>query len=72
MNFVGNLEVLKNEEINEEVFALTLEIHEGATIKPGQFYNFKAGDTAFPLLRRPISVALVEEGKIIFYIQKKA
>jgi dihydroorotate dehydrogenase electron transfer subunit len=71
MNFVGNLEVLKNEEINEEVFALTLEIHEGAAIKPGQFYNFKAGDTAFPLLRRPISVALVEEGKIIFYIQKK-
>ena len=71
MSFVGELEVLKNEEINEEVFALTLEDHEGSNIKPGQFYNFKASDTSFPLLRRPISVALVEEGKIIFYIQTK-
>ncbi len=71
MSFVGLLEVLKNEEINEEVFALTLEANEGCTTKPGQFYNFKAGDTAYPLLRRPISVALVEEGKIVFYIQKK-
>jgi len=71
MSFVGELEVLRNEEINEEVFALTLESHEGIAIKPGQFYNFSAGDTAYPLLRRPISVALVGEGKITFYIQKK-
>jgi len=71
MSFVGNLEVLKNEAITEEVFALTIETHEGSDIKAGQFYNFKAGDTAYPLLRRPISVALVEDGKIVFYIQKK-
>lgn len=71
MSFVGDLEVLKNEEINEEVFALTLEMHEDALIKPGQFYNFQAGNTAYPLLRRPISVALVEKGKIVFYIQRK-
>lgn len=71
MRFVGELEVLKNEEINEEVFALTLEDHKDSNIKPGQFYNFKTSNTDFPLLRRPISVALVEEGKIIFYIQKK-
>ncbi|MBN2899135.1 MAG: dihydroorotate dehydrogenase electron transfer subunit [Clostridia bacterium] len=70
MSFVGNLEVLKNEVINEEVFALTLEAHE-ADIKAGQFYNFKTSDIVYPLLRRPISVALVEDGKIIFYIQKK-
>ncbi len=71
MSFVGELEVLKNEEVNEEVFALTLEDHENSNIQPGQFYNFQAGETSYPLLRRPISVALVEEGKIIFYIQKK-
>jgi dihydroorotate dehydrogenase electron transfer subunit len=71
MNFVGELEVLKNEEVNEEVFSLTIECPEETRIKPGQFYNFSAGETAYPLLRRPISVALVEEGKITFYIQKK-
>lgn len=71
MSFVGELEVLKNEVINDEVFALTLEAHEDVNIKAGQFYNFKASETAYPLLRRPISVALVEDGKIVFYIQKK-
>lgn len=71
MSFVGNLKVLKNEVVNEEVFALTLTRPEGQDIVPGQFYNFKAGESAYPLLRRPISVALVEEQSIVFYIQKK-
>ncbi len=71
MSFVGELKILENRVINDEVFMLLLENTSDDEIKAGQFYNFKTGDNQYPLLRRPISVAYVEGNNIAFYIQKK-
>ncbi|WIF95704.1 dihydroorotate dehydrogenase electron transfer subunit [Caminicella sporogenes] len=63
--------VIEKVKINENIYKLTIEKpNYNKNIKAGQFFNFKCGEGDYPLLRRPISVALVKKDSIDFYINK--
>lgn len=63
--------VVENVKINDNIHKLTIQKPSTTKdIKAGQFFNFKCGEGDFPLLRRPISVSLVKEDNIVFYINK--
>jgi len=62
--------ILKNIDINEEVFKLVLERPAGMDeIKSGQFHNLSVNNAGFPYLKRPISVSDVSETEIEFTIK---
>ncbi len=71
MNKDLRCKVIENIKINENIFKLVVEKRVyNKDIKAGQFFNFKCGEGDFPLLRRPISIALVKEDSLEFYINK--
>jgi len=52
------LPVVRREQLSQTVYALHLRsAYIASVIKPGQFINIKVQSGAFPLLRRPFSVA---------------
>jgi len=62
--------ILENIRINDEINSIIVEKPSlKEKIKPGCFFNIKS-ESDYPLLRRPISVGLVNEDNIIFFIRR--
>src|SRR6056297_507364 len=58
----------ENKKIAEKIFRLSVYCPEMAReTKPGNFFEIKVGKTLDPLLRRPISIGLIEKDNLIFY-----
>ena len=58
--------IVENIRLSDGVFKTTLEAPAVCdTAKPGQFIHIKTGGENFPLLRRPISIADVVDGKLV-------
>lgn len=69
MKQIAIQEILRNEQLAPGVHLL--EIRRPADpepVLPGQFYNLQAGEGAYPLLRRPISVSRVTADTLQFVI----
>ena len=64
------IKILDKEEINDDVYKLTLSKDESFNFKPGQFVNIKVSDNEYPLLRRPISVAENFKDRFTIYIKR--
>lgn len=65
-------EIVENVEIAPNIHKI--QISKPLTkikIMPGSFFNIKCNEEGFPLLRRPISIGLVEEKTLSFFIHKK-
>ncbi len=65
-------EIIENIEISPNIHRISISkplIKK--EIKPGTFFNIKCNESDFPLLRRPISIGLVEEKTLSFFIQRK-
>ncbi|MFO1445835.1 dihydroorotate dehydrogenase electron transfer subunit [Bacillus sp. Bva_UNVM-123] len=59
--------IVSQHEIAQHIFELTLQgelVHEMG--EPGQFVHLKVSDSSSPLLRRPISIANIEQTKSQF------
>lgn len=64
-------EILENIKITNKINKIIIKRpQELKNIYSGQFFNIKCGEGNYPLLRRPISIASVEEDKLVFYINK--
>lgn len=62
--FLGECRILRNDEINQEIYLMELECEEIATkAQPGQFVHIKVSASFDPLLRRPFSIHDVEDKK---------
>ena len=56
--------IFENKRVQGDTFKLTLEIPGGSPVPvPGQFYNIRCSEGTDPLLRRPLSVHRIVEGK---------
>lgn len=55
-------EIIKNEEIVPNIYKMKIQAPEiTQSVNPGQFLHIRCSDTVSPLLRRPISIANVDE-----------
>ena len=61
--------IVKNEQIADNIYAVTFDIGEEARVRAGQFGNIAVGGTH--LLRRPIAVCKAEKNLITFCYQIK-
>ncbi len=61
--------VIENQRIGADVYRLVLKGAVAATARPGQFVHLQVGTTTDPLLRRPISIAGIDQpkGEITLY-----
>lgn len=64
-------EILENTEIAKNIYRIKIKKPgKDFNIKAGQFINIKCGEGDFPLLRRPISIGLVEGETMTIYVNK--
>jgi dihydroorotate dehydrogenase electron transfer subunit len=61
--------IIKNEQIADNVFAVTFALDEDFTVRAGQFGNISVGGTH--LLRRPIAICKTEGREVTFCYQIK-
>ncbi len=62
--------VLRNSEVCPGIFNLVLEeVRLAALAQPGQFLNIRVSAANSPLLRRPLSIHWVEEGRVEILFQ---
>ncbi len=61
--------IVQNEQIAENVYSVTFDLGEEASIRAGQFGNIEIGGTH--LLRRPIAICKAEGTKVTFCYQVK-
>ena len=61
--------IVKNEQIAENIYAVTFDLGEEARVRAGQFGNIAVGGTH--LLRRPIAICKAEKNLITFCYQIK-
>ena len=61
--------VVKNENIAENIYAVTFALNEAANVRCGQFGNIAIGGTH--LLRRPIAICKTEGKEVTFCYQIK-
>ena len=61
--------IVKNEQIAENIYAVTFALDEDFTVRAGQFGNISIGGTH--LLRRPIAICKVEDREVTFCYQIK-
>ena len=61
--------IIKNEQIAENIYAVTFALDEDFTVRAGQFGNISVGGTH--LLRRPIAICKVEGREVTFCYQIK-
>ena len=61
--------IVKNEQIAENIYAVTFDLGEEARVRAGQFGNIAVGGTH--LLRRPIAVCKTEKKEVTFCYQIK-
>ena len=61
--------IVKNEQIAENIFAVTFDLGEEARVRAGQFGNIAVGGTH--LLRRPIAICKTEKNLVTFCYQIK-
>lgn len=61
--------IIKNEQIAENIYAITFALDEDFTVRAGQFGNISVGGTH--LLRRPIAICKVEGREVTFCYQIK-
>jgi dihydroorotate dehydrogenase electron transfer subunit len=59
--------VLSNKQVSKDIYYLQLQIPEGFKYKPGQFLMLKVNNLNEPLLRRPFSIANVDDAIDIYY-----
>lgn len=59
----GNMKVISNNLIASETYEMILEIDSFETVEPGQFMHLRSGREDH-VLRRPISIASFEDGKM--------
>lgn len=65
--FIEDFKIISNVEIAENTFVMGVESDQTfGYLKPGQFFNIQVTDNYFPLLRRPFSIADVNDNKILF------
>ena len=62
--------ILENKRVQGDYFKLALEIPGNAPVPvPGQFYNIRCSEGTDPLLRRPLSVHRIVEGKGSLHVE---
>ena len=61
--------IVKNEQIAENIFAVTFDVGEEARVRAGQFGNIAVGGSH--LLRRPIAICKTEKNLVTFCYQIK-
>ena len=61
--------IVKNEQIADNIFAVTFAMDEDFTVRAGQFGNISVGGTH--LLRRPIAICKTENREVTFCYQIK-
>ena len=61
--------IIKNEQIAENIYAVTFALDEDFSVRAGQFGNISVGGTH--LLRRPIAICKVEGREVTFCYQIK-
>ena len=61
--------IVSNEQIADNVYAVTFDLGETAKVRCGQFGNISVGGTH--LLRRPIAICKAEENLVTFCYQIK-
>ena len=61
--------ILTNEQIAENVYAITFETEEPVPVRAGQFGDISVGGTH--LLRRPIAICKAEGAQVTFCYQIK-
>ncbi|OSS42748.1 Dihydroorotate dehydrogenase electron transfer subunit [Desulfurella amilsii] len=59
--------VLNNDQVAKDTYYLQLQVPEGFKYEPGQFLMLKINKLNEPLLRRPFSIAKVDETIDIYY-----
>lgn len=64
-----NATVVSNEQIAENVYAVTFDLGESANVRCGQFGNIAVGGTH--LLRRPIAICKTQGNRVTFCYQVK-
>jgi dihydroorotate dehydrogenase electron transfer subunit len=70
MGFLGKVKILEKKVLQDDVFQWIVERPETIeTLKPGQFFNFTASSTGYPLLKRPISISYFDEKQIEFTVK---
>ncbi len=69
MKRMHKVKIIKKVEISKDVFKFEVERQpEMGDVLAGQFFNLSCGEGEYPLLKRPISVSLVNEKTIEFII----
>ena len=61
--------IVKNEEIAQNIYAITFDLGETANVRCGQFGNISVGGTH--LLRRPIAICKTDKTQVTFCYQIK-
>ena len=61
--------IVKNEQIADNIYAVTFDIGEDACVRAGQFGNISVGENN--LLRRPIAICKTEGSEVTFCYQIK-
>ena len=61
--------IVKNEEIAQNIYEITFDLGESASVRCGQFGNISIGGTH--LLRRPIAICKTDKTKVTFCYQIK-
>lgn len=71
MNKIHKAQVIKNQQLNDNVSFLSLKISSEIDVKPGQFFLLRANLRLDPLLGRPFSVFNFENGVLDFLYRIK-
>ena len=61
--------IVKNEKIAENIYEITFDVGENATVRAGQFGELSVGGTH--LLRRPIAICKVDKNLVTYCYQLK-
>ena len=61
--------IVKNEKIADNIYEITFDVGENATVRAGQFGELSVGGTH--LLRRPIAICKVEKNLVTYCYQLK-
>jgi dihydroorotate dehydrogenase electron transfer subunit len=63
--------IVHNTEITAGIHKIVIEKPKDlGKVKAGQFFNLKSGEEEYPLLRRPISVSIIDDETLTFLINK--
>jgi len=69
--FCGRAKIVRKQEVADELFEFEVACPQiASTAMPGQFIQVRAADVNSPLLRRPFSIAGVEDENLVLLIKR--